>query len=99
MFQPLIDWLYGVLTAFYAWLVDLLSYIPKMIWSEILDALASVIQAIPAPDFMLQAQSFFNGIPSSIVYFFQFFAIQEGLAMIITALLMRFLLRRIPFIG
>lgn len=98
-FQPLIDWLFGVITSFYEWIIGLVAWIPKMIWSGILEALAGVITAIPVPAFIGQAQGFFNGIPSSIVYFFPYFAIEEGLAMILSALLLRFLLRRIPLIG
>lgn len=88
-----------IFTAFSEWLVQLLDAIPKEIFAGIMGALASVFESIPAPAFMSQANSFFSGIPSNIVFFFQFFAIGQGLAMITSALALRFIIRRIPLIG
>lgn len=97
--QEVLDWFLGLVTDFLDWLLDLVAWIPREIWSGLLDGLAQALEAIPAPAFLQQAGSFFGGIPSNIVYFFQFFAVAEGLGFIITALLLRFLVRRIPIIG
>ncbi|MOA51113.1 hypothetical protein D3C78_1742180 [compost metagenome] len=64
-----------------------------------MDAFASLVEAIPVPDFLANAGSFLGGLPAGVVYFFDFFAVPEGIAMICSALLLRFVLRRIPFIG
>lgn len=97
--QPILDWLLGLVTDVLDWALELVAWIPRELWASLLDALAGALEAIPAPAFLSQAGSFFGGIPSNIVYFFQFFAVAEGLGFIITALLLRFLLRRIPIIG
>lgn len=98
-FGSIVDWALELLTSVLDWFLELVDWIPKTIFSELMGALASVLEAIPAPDFVTNAGSFFAGIPSGIVYFFDFFAVAEGLAMIISALIIRFVLRRIPFIG
>ena len=69
------------------------------LWKLLLEGLATVIEAIPVPGFMNDAQSFFGNIPPSIVYFFHYFAIAEGIAFFSAALLLRFITRRIPLIG
>lgn len=97
--QSLLTWLLGILTDLLDWALDLVAWIPRDLWASLLDALASALEAIPAPDFLSQAGSFFGGIPSSVVYFFQFFAVAEGLGFIVSALVLRFLVRRIPIIG
>jgi ABC-type proline/glycine betaine transport system permease subunit len=98
-FDKFIQFFKDLVSGFIEWATTLIDSVPKEIFASIMDALASVLESIPAPSFMSQAQSFFNGIPSTIVYFFQFFAVAEGLAMIISAITLRFLIRRIPFIG
>ncbi|MCY1279471.1 hypothetical protein D9M68_328050 [compost metagenome] len=97
--DALINWLYETVGKVLQWLLDALLWVPQKLWQMILDGFAAVIEAIPVPDFIASAGSFFGGIPASVVYFLDFFAIREGLAMMIAALLLRFILRRIPLIG
>lgn len=99
LFRRFLDWILQLVTDALDWVLELVEWIPKTIWKELLDAFASAIEAIPVPDFMNQAGSFFGDIPGEIVYFFQFFAVAEGVAMILSALVLRFLIRRIPIIG
>lgn len=99
MFDTLIAFIKGLLATVLGWVVDFVSWAFLSLWKLLLEGLASVIESIPVPSFISGAQSFFGGIPSGIVYFFQFFAVAEGLAMISAALLLRFILRRIPLIG
>lgn len=98
-FGSIVDWALSLLTLVLEWVLDLLDWIPKTIFAEIMDALASALEAIPAPSFVTNAGSYFSALPPSIVYFLDFFAVAEGLSMIIAALIIRFVLRRIPFIG
>ena len=97
--QKVLDWFLGLVTDVLDWALELVAWIPRELWASLLDALAGALEAIPAPDFLSQAGSFFGGIPENIVYFFQFFAVADGLGFIISALLLRFLVRRIPVIG
>ena len=41
----------------------------------------------------------FSGIPAGVWFFLDFFALDVGLPLMITAHVSRFLIRRIPFIG
>ncbi|MOA27543.1 hypothetical protein D3C78_1484260 [compost metagenome] len=97
--KALLDWCLALFTGFLEWLLELVEWIPKSIWSALLDGLASILEALPVPDFMAQAGGFFGNLPTTVVYFLQFFAVAEGIGFILSALLLRFLLRRIPLIG
>lgn len=98
-FVDLTTWFAEVLQTVVDFFVEFFEWLGLFFWNGMLDGLASVVEAIPAPGFLLNAGTYFGNIPGTIVYFFQFFAIAEGLAMITTALTLRFILRRIPFIG
>ena len=81
------------------WLLELVLWVPKKVLESILDALASLLEAVPVPDFMINAQGFFSAIPPEIIFVLTFFAVKEGIAMIIAAMILRFVIRRIPIIG
>ena len=98
-FASIVDWFYSLFTDTLDWIVEFFEWLGKSTFEGIMDALASVLESIPAPSFVTNAGSYFGNIPGTIVYFFDFFAIAEGIAMITSALILRFLLRRIPFIG
>lgn len=99
IFLGILAWLLELVGVVLEWLLDALIWVLTKAWELLLEGLAALLEAIPVPSFMQQADSFWGGIPGSIVYFFQFFAVAEGMAMITTALALRFLLRRIPLIG
>lgn len=80
-------------------LKDVLLWVPRKLWAEMLDGLASLLESIPVPDFVLQAQDAFAGIGGNVLFFAQKLAVGEGITMILAALVLRFLLRRIPLIG
>lgn len=64
-----------------------------------MDAFASIIEALPhlsaSDTFTTNAATALNGAG----YFADLFALSAGIAMLCTALLLRFVLRRIPGIG
>lgn len=84
------------------WLLDLLLYIPKKIYSLIVDMLLSVIDAIFAvcpscdPAFI---NNVFTGLPSDLMYFLGWFNFPQGLVIISGSYLIRFLIRRLPVVG
>jgi len=84
---------------FAAWFKDIFLWLPKKLWAEILDVLAGAIDAIGAPSFITQAGNAFNSIPPEFLFFATKLAVPEGIAMMLSALIARFVLRRIPFIG
>lgn len=110
MLDDFASWLLGIIEQFVQWLLDLavavlewigefLLWCLQKVWELLLSGLAEVFEAIPVPSFMAQASSFFGALPPTVVYFLQFFAVAEGLTFITTALLLRFIVRRIPLIG
>lgn len=81
------------------WLLDVLLYIPKKIYEWLLDSFAWIIENIPVPDFFTSMAGAFANTPLGVVYFLDIFLINEGLAIVLAAYLLRFIIRRIPFIG
>jgi len=88
-----------MLSDFAEWLKDLLLWVPLKLWELLLDGLAGVLEAMPVPSFINSAQGYMNGIGGNVLWMLNVFAVPEGMAMVMSALLLRFVLRRIPFIG
>ncbi len=88
-----------MLDEFSTWLKDLLLWVPLKLWESLLASLAAVLNAIPAPDFIANAGGYFSAIPAQVIWVLNLFAVPEGVAMILAALTLRFLVRRIPLIG
>lgn len=99
IFEDVIQWALDSLVAVLEWFGDKLLWLVEKVWELILAGLASFIEAIPVPSFILNAAGHFLGLPPMMTSFLQYFAVAEGLAMITLALVMRFGLRRIPLIG
>lgn len=81
------------------WFFELVQWLPKLLFAEILDALALVVEAIPVPGFIDTATGAFQSIPPTVLFFASKFALGEGVAMILAAYVLRFVIRRIPIIG
>lgn len=81
------------------WLLDLVLWAPRWIFSEILDGLATLIESISVPDWLLAWDSTILAITSDIWWFCELFAVQEGFAIWVSALSIRFLIRRLPVVG
>lgn len=88
-----------MLSDFAEWLKELFLWLPLKIWEMLLEALAGVFEAIPVPDFINTAQGYMSGIGGNVLWMLSLFAVPEGLTMVMSALLLRFLVRRIPLIG
>ena len=93
--SSLIDFLESILT----WLKDLLLWLPRKLTELVLDGLAALIEAIPVPDFLSSAPGFLGGIDPTLVFFLNGFAFAEGLTIIFSAYVLRFLIRRLPIVG
>lgn len=97
--DAVIKWFSDKFSELLQWVYDFFQWLGQTIFAGIMDALASVLEAIPVPAFFNQAAGFFDNIPDSVAYFLNMFAVGEGIAMILAALVLRFLIRRIPIIG
>lgn len=95
----MLDWLKSWINELTEWFFDFLQWLPKKIYAEVMDGLASFIEWIPVPNFINEASSAFSGIPSQVMYFADIFELNFGITVVLAALSLRFLIRRIPFIG
>lgn len=99
MLDSIFSWFADKFESMMEWFYDLVQWIPKKIWASLLDALASLLESIPVPDFMHQINGFFLSIPPGVIWLLQYAAVAEGVGFITAAMVIRFVIRRIPIIG
>ncbi|WP_420875212.1 DUF2523 family protein [Pseudomonas baetica] len=58
-----------------------------------------MIDSLPIASTVEQAAGLFTAIPPSVWYFMNVFQIPNGIISVISAYLIRFFIRRLPFIG
>lgn len=92
-------WFKDWLTRFGQWLLEALLWVPQKLYELVTDALATVIENIPVPDFMTNLGSMVAGLDPAIAYFGGPLQLGTGLTWVFSALVLRFLIRRIPVIG
>ncbi len=80
-----------------AWFRDELQAFALWLWDSLLAGIASLFEAIPVPDFMLNVTTY--TLPSTVAWAVSPFQIDIGLSIIVSAYIARFILRRIPIIG
>ncbi|MCY1287098.1 hypothetical protein D9M70_360840 [compost metagenome] len=95
----MLDWLKSWLDELVKFFLEWAEWIPKKLYSVVMDGIAKFFNAIPVPDFVHQAAGAFQGIPSTVMYFASMFELNFGLKIVLVALVARFILRRIPLIG
>ncbi len=93
------DYLIKFLTQILLWLLSFLKWAAAWVWQTVLDALVAVLNAIPVPDWLSSAAAVVGSIPPSVAFFLGALQIPSGLAIILGAYTIRFLIRRIPLIG
>jgi len=91
----LIQWLVEALQ----WCFNMLLALPLHLWVLLLGGLQAAVNAIPVPSFFASASNYVAAIPPSVAYFAAGFQIPYGLGVVISAWVLRWILRRIPFIG
>lgn len=91
----LIEFLERILT----WLLEAFLWVPQKLYELVLAGLATVIEAIPVPEFMEDLGSMVAGLDPAIAYFGAPLQLGTGLTWVFTAMSLRFLIRRIPVIG
>lgn len=109
LFNSLINFIKSIweaIKSFFKWMndafdafIDFLLNLPEWIFSKLAAGIVSFFEAIPAPDFFTTAAQAFSSVPSSVIYFAEAFQIGTGISMVLGAYLLRFILRRLPFIG
>ena len=93
------DWLIKFFARIVHWLHDYLLWLPLHICKLILQGIFAFMAWLPVPQFMTDAVGWVASIPPSVAYFLSSCHIGTGMTYILTAYILRFVLRRIPFIG
>ncbi|WP_097458969.1 hypothetical protein [Mangrovitalea sediminis] len=79
-------------------LKDLLLWIPRELFAKVMEGLSALLQAIPAPDWYANISNIFQG-DNNVHFFLMLCAVTTGLKILAASYGIRFLIRRIPFIG
>jgi hypothetical protein len=87
------------LQQFFAWLLTFIDWIFGEIFQLICNAAIAVIAALPLPSWVTGASTMVSGLPVGVLYFAQAFDLHTGFTVMFSAWGLRFLIRRIPFIG
>jgi hypothetical protein len=91
----LIQYIQAILT----WLLSFVDWILTETFYVICAAVLAVINAIPVPSFFSGAASFMGSLPAGVVYFSQGADLHFGFTVLFSAVGLRFLIRRLPFVG
>lgn len=99
-FSSILNWIATVVADVLAWLLKLVLWVPRKIFSLFVDAILYLLSLIPDPG-MSAAVSYVSALASSsgLSYFLELGQINIGLPLVIGAYIARFLIRRLPFIG
>lgn len=79
------------------WLLEQFANLGLWFWDKILSGLASIIESIPVPDWASNVGSL--QIPEAVAWAVAPFELQTGVAIIMSAYVVRFLIRRLPVVG
>jgi hypothetical protein len=93
------EWLKGILIDCLQWFLECFEWLPKKIYSEIMAALGSFLNSIPAPEFMHQAKNLLSQWGPIAGYFFDVIQFNWGFSLVVSAMTLKFCINRIPFIG
>lgn len=85
------------LSSFGEWLLDALLFVPYWIFEKFLEALAGFIETIPVPEFVQTAATSFGSISPEIMFFAQCVQLEFGVKAVLSAVILRWILTRIPF--
>jgi hypothetical protein len=94
-----VDYLIKFLTQILVWLLAFLKWGVDWCWNELMVAFATVLSAIPVPQWLADAPSVVGQLPAGVAYLATSLAIPQGLSIIIGAYVIRFIIRRLPIIG
>lgn len=104
--SALADWLLSLIEPLLIWVNDLanefletLIQLPMYAFEGLCRGFADFLRELPAPDFVLDAGGIFQHVPQEIAFYSNMLEIPYGITVITSALLLRFVLRRIPVIG
>ena len=93
------DFLIQYIARILTWIVGFFVWCIEWLAKTVLGALITLLQAIPVPGWMTDAPSVLSNVPSGVIWIFQILQLPAGMAILLSAWILRFLIRRIPLIG
>lgn len=81
------------------WVIDFVTWAVVKVLLLIFEGVLYVLNLIPVPDFMSDLDGNMAVIDPGILYFTAPFQLSTGITWIVSAYVLRFLIRRIPIIG
>jgi hypothetical protein len=94
-----VDFLIKFLASVLVWLLGFVSWTVIQVTKLCLEGLLAVFNAIPLCPCFQTASATLSEIPGGVAFFAHSFLIGPGLQTLLCCWLLRFLIRRIPFIG
>ena len=96
----LADWLFNALSALMQWIYDVLIYIPSYVYSAFVDGIETIL-ASPYFQFTWadNLSGYLSAISGPVLWFLSLFEVGYGASVVTSALIAKFILRRIPGIG
>ena len=76
-----------------------LLYLPRRLFEWLMEGLAWLVNALPIPDFVAAIPGLFAALPTGIPWAFYLFNLSAGLGIVLSAYVLRFLIRRLPIVG
>ncbi|WP_307941535.1 DUF2523 family protein [Pseudomonas mosselii] len=89
------EWLLSILQQIIQFLADIVIAVADWLWQ----AMLSLISSSSIVGLIEVAGGLFESIDPSVWYFMSIFQIPYGITVVLSAYVLRFLIRRIPFIG
>lgn len=99
--KGLFEWLWDRIEGMVDWLVDQFQGVFWWAFHAIADVALLLLYLIPVPGWMHADNliALFQNIPPSVWWGLEALQVQTGAAMVLTAYTVRFLIRRVPFLG
>jgi hypothetical protein len=93
------EFLIAFISRILVWLLGFVTWATLQVMKLLLEGLLLVFNAIPVCPCFATASAAISNIPDSVQFFAHSFQIAAGIETLICCWLLRFLIRRIPFIG
>jgi hypothetical protein len=81
------------------WVVDFFQWIFVKLATLVFDAVIAVLTLIPVPDWLDDISTNVGSVSSGVLFFIEPFQFGTGIAWVVSAYLLRFLIRRLPVVG
>ena len=89
----------GWISQGFGWIVEFVLWCVVKLFLMLGDALLYVLELVPVPDWLTAAGTNLGLVPGDVWYFLEPFHFGTGLSWMLGALLLRFMIRRLPVIG